>query len=65
MTSTPNDTLRTFSQAFALAVILAGAVGLAAQSTATKPPELVAVKITQPPGLDGRGDDPAWRNPVR
>lgn len=54
--------MKTRAIRLALAVALTAPVGLAARSSALKPPELVAVKIRQAPTLDGRGDEPAWRN---
>lgn len=46
----------------AFAVTVGAAVGSMAQPASTNPPQLVAIKATESPALDGRGDDPAWRN---
>lgn len=46
---------------FVLAASLLAAVGLTAQ-TRSATPQLVAVKVSQAPTLDGIGDDAAWRD---
>ncbi len=46
----------------AVAASVLAAIGLAAQSASTRAPQLVAVRATQPPTLDGRADDRVWRN---
>ena len=53
--------MKTHPTLLALAVLVSP-VGVTAQPNAPKPPELVAVKVSQAPSLDGRGDERAWRD---
>lgn len=45
-----------------IAVAVLAGTGITAQSPSTRAPQLVAVRAKQPPTLDGRADDPVWRN---
>lgn len=54
--------MKTPKALLSLAALLAAVSGLPARSNAAEPLRLTAVKIAQPPRLDGRGDDAAWRS---
>lgn len=54
--------MNTAKALLSLAALLAAESGLSARSNAAEPPRLTAIKIAQPPRLDGRGDDTAWRS---
>jgi hypothetical protein len=45
----------------AVGAALLMAIRLGAQTPTAKPAELAAAKVSQPPSLDGRADDPAWK----
>lgn len=45
----------------AVCAALSVAMGVGAQTPTTKLPDLAAIRIAQPPSLDGRAEDPAWQ----
>lgn len=53
--------MKTHRTLLSLAALVVLQGGWPARSDAAEPPRLTAVKAAEPPVLDGRGDDPAWR----
>jgi len=54
--------MKTHAMALSLVAIAGAQGGLAVRSRAAETPRLTAVRTAQPPELDGRSDDAAWRD---